>query len=33
MINWDKFDTEKYFQKSYAAAKAIDDQKVELCLL
>ena len=30
MINWDKFDTEKYFQKSYAAAKAIDDQKVRV---
>ena len=30
MINWEKFDTEKYFQKSYAAAKAIDDQKVRV---
>ena len=30
MINWNKFDTEKYFQKSYAAAKAIDDQKVRV---
>ena len=30
MINWDKFDTEKYFQKIYAAAKAIDDQKVRV---
>ena len=30
MINWDKFDTEKYFQKSYAAAKAIDDQQVRV---
>ena len=30
MINWGKFDTEKYFQKSYAAAKAIDDQKVRV---
>ena len=30
MINWQAFETEKYFQKSYAAAKAIDDQKVRV---
>ena len=30
MINWDKFDTDKYFLKSYAAAKAVDDQEVRV---
>ena len=30
MINWQTFETEKYFQKSYAAAKAVDDQTVRV---
>ncbi len=30
MINWSKFDTEKYFSKSYAAAKSIDDEAVRV---
>ena len=30
MINWDKFDTEKYFQKSYASAKSIDVEDVRV---
>ena len=30
MINWDDFDTEKYFEKSYAVAHAIDDKKVRV---
>ncbi len=30
MINWDYFDTEKYFEKSYAGAHAIDDKKVRV---
>ena len=30
MINWDCFDTEKYFQRSYAGAHAIDDQLVRV---
>jgi radical SAM superfamily enzyme YgiQ (UPF0313 family) len=30
MINWDKFETEKYFHKSYAGAHAIDDRKVRV---
>ena len=30
MINWSKFDTEKYFSKSYAAAKSIDDETVRV---
>ena len=30
MINWQAFETEKYFQKSYAAAKAVDDQTVRV---
>ena len=32
MINWENFDTEKYFEKSYAGAHAINDKKGELCL-
>ncbi len=30
MINWDKFNTEKYFTKSYAGAHAIDDKQVRV---
>ena len=30
MINWDKFDTEKYFTKSYAGAHAINDKQVRV---
>lgn len=30
MINWQAFETERYFKKSYAAAKAINDQKVRV---
>ena len=30
MINWDKFDTEKYFDKSYALAKSIDGKDVRV---
>ncbi len=30
MINWESFDTEKYFEKSYAGAHAIDDKKVRV---
>ena len=30
MINWENFDTEKYFEKSYAGAHAIDDKKVRV---
>ncbi len=30
MINWDNFDTERYFEKSYAGAHAIDDSKVRV---
>ena len=29
MINWDKFNTEKYFTKSYAGAHAINDKQEE----
>lgn len=30
MINWDKFDTEKYFDKSYALAKSIDGKDIRV---
>ena len=30
MINWEFFKTERYFEKSYAAAKALDDKKVRV---
>ena len=30
MISWNKFNTEKYFEKSYAAAKALDDKQVRV---
>ena len=30
MINWDYFETEKYFQKSYAGAHAINDGQVRV---
>ncbi len=30
MINWENFNTEKYFEKSYAGAHAIDDKKVRV---
>ena len=30
MINWENFDTEKYFEKSYAGAHAINDKKVRV---
>ena len=30
MINWDPFKTEEYFTKSYAAAKAVDDERMRV---
>lgn len=30
MINWDKFNTEKYFKKSYALAKSIDGNDIRV---
>jgi len=30
MINWDVFNTEKYFDKSYAAARGIDEEKTRV---
>ena len=30
MINWENFNTEKYFKKSYAAAKAVNDNEVRV---